>query len=262
MQKPTLNMDILSKTYQVNNTELTLGKKNTFLKADASASASTLTVKSIIGFTTDQILLIGEWGQEESEIIKTHASSSPSGTTITLASNTVYAHNQGTKVYILDFNQVEISRAETASGSKTTLTTIDLQADQKETLYRDTSNTTGFGFARFKDDINTLYSPYSSATPYAGWSANQVGYLVNFALRQNKTNYTDNITVEFCLDTINSYLEELRGELKRWSSLMEFDYDLGDTSRGENTFSVPSNMYGFSPKSVEAIHIQERQDLT
>jgi len=98
--KPILNLDVMSHTFKVSNIELSQDKKATFLSADASAGGSTLTVKSIIGFSGSKILLVGEWGQEDTEIIKM---SSATGTTITLASTLTYAHNQGTKVYLLDF---------------------------------------------------------------------------------------------------------------------------------------------------------------
>jgi len=261
MNKPILKIDVLSSTFAVINSELTAGKKQTFSSADASASATTLTVKSITGFAIKQILLIGEWGQENAEIIKTHTTTSPTGTTITLASALTYAHNQGTQVTLLDFNQVEFSRSATASGTKAVLTTIALQADQTETIYRDTANTTGYGFVRFKDDINTLYSGYSDATPYTGWSGNEVGHLIEYALKRNKITFTDNITHEFCVDEINSCLQKIHGEKKKWSRLQEFDYDLGDTAQGENVFTLPTNMYGYSPKSVVAVHIASEPDL-
>jgi len=102
--------------------------EETFLSADIAAASGTLTVANINGFAIDQILIINPF-TERSEIVKTHASSVPSGTTITLAANTVFAHNAGDKVYRIEFDQVEISHAATLTGSKSTLATSALQAD-------------------------------------------------------------------------------------------------------------------------------------
>ena len=98
----------------------------TTITADASSGSGTITVKSIKEFSTDDILLLGEIGQDDAEIIKTHGSTSPSGTTITLASNTVFAHSAGTKVYQIQFDQVELSHASTLTGSKSVLSTAAL----------------------------------------------------------------------------------------------------------------------------------------
>src|SRR5579872_3970102 len=64
----------------------------TFLIADSASGSSTITVRNITGFAVNQILLIGEPGLQGSEIIKTHSSTAPSGSTITLAANTALAH--------------------------------------------------------------------------------------------------------------------------------------------------------------------------
>jgi hypothetical protein len=58
----------------------------TFLTAEATAGVSTLTVGNIKNFAINQILLIGELGDENSEIIKTHTATAPTGSTITLLS--------------------------------------------------------------------------------------------------------------------------------------------------------------------------------
>jgi len=87
--------------------ELFENARYTYLSAAVSASGESLTVQSINKFAVNQILFIGELGDEKSEIVKTHASTAPSGTTITLVSGGVtYDHPIDTKVYIIDYDQV------------------------------------------------------------------------------------------------------------------------------------------------------------
>ena len=74
-----------------NNKELFEDTYYTFLTSDSSSAASTLTVDSIRDIAVNNILFIGELGEEKSEIIKTHAATAPSGATVTLASSTVFA---------------------------------------------------------------------------------------------------------------------------------------------------------------------------
>ena len=244
------------KTLYISNRILTEDTKYTFLSANVAAAVDSLTVDSIIGFSTDQILLIGGLGSESFEIIKTHASTPP-GSTITLASNLTFAHLAGTKVYIIPYNKIEISHADTKTGSKTVLETIAIQADQEETQYTDEAETGGYYFSRFVNDIPTpnTYSDYSDPIPYGGFATNTVSYIIQYAMQRHKiTSFTDNITHEFCIDEINSYLAEITGRRKKWSNLQEFDYTLGQLTKGEWRIALPSNMYQYSNKSILAIH--------
>lgn len=243
------------RTIYADNSDLVRDKKTSFLSADASASSGTVTLDSILGFAVNKILLIGELGNEDSEIILTHASTAPSGSTVTLASNTTFAHPQGTKVYILDWNQVEFSQASTATGSKTTIDTIAIQADQKKTQYSDTSVSSGFYFYRFKNSIDTTYSSYSDPIPYSDYTEAYVGKVIEYALKRNKSDYTDNVDHEFCIDEINACLRYMHGKLKKWHRLQDFDKILGQTSRGVYRAAMPTDSWNYSHKSILAARI-------
>ena len=259
MNKPLVNIDVLAKRLIVDNTLFTKDRKSTFLSADVSSASGTLTVDSIVGFSTSQILLIGEFGNEDSEIIKM---SSATGSTITLASNTTFAHTQGVKVYLLDWDQVEFSRNATATAAGSlTLTTIDIQADSLETVFRDTTNTTGYGYVRFKETVGNTFSIYSDVVPYTGWTDNQVGSLIEYALKRNKIDFNGSIDHDFCIDEINSCLQYIHGKRKKWSRLQEFDYILGQTEDSEWAFDTPSDMWGYSNKSILDIHLEEYGSL-
>ncbi|GAG36059.1 unnamed protein product, partial [marine sediment metagenome] len=75
------------------NQELFTDARKTYLTAAVAAAGTSLTVQSIKEFAINQILCIGELGEEETEIVKTHASTTPTGTTITLVTGGVtFAH--------------------------------------------------------------------------------------------------------------------------------------------------------------------------
>lgn len=160
------------KTIYTDNTPLVKDKRLTFLSSDATSGSSSITSQSIVQFTTNQILVIGELGNEQTEIIKTSSVTPPSGTTITLNSNLVFNHPQDTKVTIVDWDQIEVSWSSTVTGSKSVLATISVQVDQLETIYNDTVESSGFYFVRFKESIGGTFSDYSDPIPYAGFPDN------------------------------------------------------------------------------------------
>lgn len=143
--------------------------EETVITSDAAAAASSITVRmddDVVGyaFGINQILLLGEWGAQDSELVTTHASTVPVDTTITLSAATNYAHNAGTKVYRLRYNQVEFSRAGTATGTKTALTTstlsgiIPLQPNKSILSINEGEYSSGFYFARFLNSITTTFT--------------------------------------------------------------------------------------------------------
>src|SRR3990167_7817035 len=164
---------------KIANRPAVLPQQISFLTADAASGVSTFTVKNILGFAVDQILLIGELGHEGSEIVKTSSSTAPSGSTITLTTTTSLPHYQGDKVYLMLYDQVEFSSAATIAGAKTALTTRNLWPDSPTTEYIDTAGTTGYYFGRYKNTISSTFSAYSDAMLVAGWATHTVGYIVN-----------------------------------------------------------------------------------
>lgn len=240
------------KTLFIDNTILTQDKKITYIMSDASSGGSTITVESIIGFSTDQILCIGEIGQEKTEIIKTHAVTAPSGTTITLASNLVFDHSQDTKIYIIDYDQVEFSNAPTIAGSKTVISTIALQVDQEQTLLNDTTNSSGFGFSRFKETIGNTFSSYSDGVPYTGYADNTVFAIKERALESVNEKIGDLITHDF----LNKALWEARREYHNARGKRPFrkknNIDIGNVTTGMYKIAVPSDLQ--NPTTAENIY--------
>ena len=234
------------KTLYFQTKELTPDKKNTFLSTDISSGGSTLTVQSIVGFAINKILCIGEIGEESSEIVKTHVTdATPTSTTIELTSNLTFDHSRGTKVYIIDWDQVEVSWCATKTGTKTVLDTISIQADQGESIYNDIEKTEGYYFSRFKDSINTRYSDYSDPVAYAGYAQNTVWAIKNRALN-DLGEIIDGITITD--DWLNQALWEGRRELDqdesvgKWSFRMKRNYNAGSVIAGTYQLTLPADL--------------------
>jgi len=142
---------------KIENLNIDLDADYTYLNDNHTSSDSTLTVDSIYPiakYSDSKILLLGEFGAEDSEIVTTHATTDASGNTITLAAGTVKPHNRGTKVSILEYDNFEITRASTTTGTKTVLTTttgnglVAIDAERDITLVKDVEYNSGYYFTR------------------------------------------------------------------------------------------------------------------
>lgn len=222
------------------NIDLIDGQFKTYLSSSISSGVSSITVDDISGISagTGKYLLIGRFGDPDAEIVTVHTSTAPSGSTVTLNAATTKAHTESDPVVVLDFNQIEYSRATTSGGAKSTLATQVINPTSEYSLYNDTSNTTGFGYARFYNSASTTYSEYSVEVPYTGYSKDTVGQVI--------TEVCDElgITPDYDLGMIfiNEGLEDINNRKNKWSPKRELGYVLGQTSSWENKFTIPTTV--------------------
>jgi len=266
MIKPKLEINVLEQILKAHYKELIKDAKMSYIAVDLSSGGAAVTLESSAGFTIKQVVITGEPGNEESELTLTHASSAVSGKIVTMTANFVYDHPQGTPVYIIPFDQIELYRT-TNTTSPTLgsgiLATIDIQPSSDLTIYRDTANSTGYGWFRFKDSVNTLYSPLSDATPYTGFADNSVFSIKRRARMSGGWEKNAIITD----DVLNKWLwegrRELFNKLKRWSFNKVIDNDLGSLTEGDYRIAVPTDLSDpNTDKNVERVSIGSYQNMT
>jgi hypothetical protein len=213
----------------------------TFLTADQASGTATLTVQAITGFAINQILIIGNKDNEATEIIATHGSTAPTGSTITLVSNLVQSHNTGDWVQVIDYDQIDIYTSPTLTGTKTLLTTLTI-TPANETVYSDTATTTGYYFSRYKNSITSAVTTYSDGVPVTGYSMLTARSIIDNALHMIGKESSELYSDEYGFESINNCQGETIRELKRWSFMQEFGYNLGSANVGSWRVSVPSDI--------------------
>lgn len=226
---------------KIPNLNLVLSEPSTFLTSNTASGVTTLNVKNITGFTTNQTLIIGILGNQGTEIVKTHASTAPANGVITLAAATIFPHSASTFVVAIAYDQVEISTASTESGSKSVLTTTNITVDSNTTNYDDTLNSSGYYFARFYNTIGLNYSAYSDAIPATGYTLKSARKVIDNALGMINKEIGTVITDSYAFAQIDSCQSECISDLKRWSFMQKFDNIIGDLSTGQWRVALPSD---------------------
>ncbi len=246
----------------VNNTNLTTGNIRSFLTVNTASGATSLTVKNITSFADGDILVLGEFGNEGAEIV--YISGTPSGSTITLASATVFPHSASSPVVVLDFNQVEFSHAVTVAGSKTVLATVDIVVDTPDfTRYQDNTYTTGYYFIRFYNSVTSLFSDYSDPIPVSGYGLWSARTIIDDALNQINKKTSEVLSDSFAFQQIDNCQTEVLSELKRWSFMQKFDTIIGQLSTGSWKVAIPDDLDDENTnKSIYQIRIGTEQRLT
>lgn len=150
--------------------------QRTFLDADYSTGTN-LSVQSNVAFAIDQIAVIGNPGEEQTEAKDIDGLSG--NQILQLSAILKYDHNSGTPIFRSEYDQIEIS-ANTGSGWSV-LTTIDIQWDQLYSIYVHQGGTDSYSYRfRFYNSASANYSEYSGTLTGAGYTKDQLGYWVDF----------------------------------------------------------------------------------
>ena len=183
------------------NEELVTDRERTYLTTEVAVGGTTLTVRAVDAnaWADDDYIIVGEIGTKTAEILRISATVTDGASlTITQTAKGVadaggcrYAHSVDEPVYRIDYNQVEFSRATTATGTKTVLSaTEEIQPDDLFTRYEDSANSTGYGFVRFRN--GSSYSEYSAAIPYTGYTKKSLGRMIKMIRRHlDEPDYRD-----------------------------------------------------------------------
>lgn len=251
------------KIVYVDNTELVKNKRSTYLTEDVVAQGTTIRVQSVVGFeqlstSSGQVVLIGNIGEERSEILTT-STSSGSGPShfykeVTFSGAMQFDHSQDTKATILDWNRVEFQYAGTLAGTKTTIQAypIIIRPDDRETFIRDTTDptarlasftTAAYYFARFNATIENRNSDWSDGVFGTGYDDNTVFAVKKRALDELGEEVDDKvITHEF----LNQCLWEARREYHQAPGKRpfrrKFNVDIGNALTGSFRIDLPSDV--------------------
>jgi hypothetical protein len=242
-----------------------LVEPSTYLTAAVAATGTALTVKSNLGFSnTDpqDLLLFEKLGSEAAEIKRVNGAITD-GTSLTSTAVT-FAHPIDTPVSKILFDQIEISGASTLAGAKTVIATVGINVTGQWTDYVVAGTTYAYYFARFKNSLSTTpyFGAYSDGIAASGFTFKNVGFIRRQAFETTNEEPGGKFSDKWVYDKV--YLGELdiAKRLKRWSWLVEQDYDAGNAATGVITVSLPSNIEdNQTQKSILGLRIGTGRDL-
>ena len=252
----------------VDISELIIGADTLVLDGDAFSGDNTLTVKSIIGVSTNNILLLREPGNERAEIIATHAVTSPLGNTVTLASNLVEGHPAGTMIYIIKSNQVRFYHSATevdANSDDASLTALasaqSIDPTQVRNTYNDGTQTSGYYYYRFIDSVNSVNGRYSDPITWnpneASFDDDEVGYIAESIRRRLGREWNERFSFQDAVKEVNDCVDYMGGKLNGWPQYLVSDYKMGQTTRGVLSWALPTDIYDdLSRKSILNLTIE------
>lgn len=218
--------------------------EKSYFDADEAAGQTGLSANGT-NFAVDQYVVLGQPGVEKTEIVKLHAATAPTSSTITTAAATTYAHSRGDKIQFIPFNKITVERSTDSGVNFTPLTAVDIRPDASETYIQRTGDaSTDVYRVRFYNSTSTLYSAYSDSATASGYADNTVWSVKRRALEGMGEEIGGKITDSF----LNHALDELRREVDqddrvlRWSFRTKFNTDVGTIVPGRWSLAVPTDL--------------------
>jgi len=186
--------------------------EKSYLNVAYSAATTSIEVKNNDRFAANDRIMIGEMGQEKTEVV-TISSVNANGTTIVIGA-TVFAHEADSPVYRLRFDQAKFYRSTTTStGTYSLLATVALDVDNANlsTLYDDTTGLTTYYYKMtVYHSISTLESAYSDPIGGSGWNRYQVGNIIDEILQEVSDQNEQHVTRSELLGYFNDVNDDLQ----------------------------------------------------
>ncbi len=153
--------------------------ENTFLTKQGNTTDTVLNVADTAGFKVGQLILVGNYGSEKTEIAQI-SSTTPTNTTITLVAGLKFSHSTNNRITVMDYDQIEINRGLSKLGTYSVIATVDLTVDENSTTYKDSSGDLDSWYKiRYYNSITLTYSPFSSPLSSGGYTENSVIVILN-----------------------------------------------------------------------------------
>lgn len=219
-------------------------EEKTYLDADAASGSSSLAANGS-NFAVGQYILIGQPGNNRSEIVQIHASTAPTSVLITLAANTVFAHNRGDIVRFIPYNEIAAEFSTNGGINFSTITAVPIRADATETQMQRTSDASSTVYRfHFFNSTTGLYSAYSDTVLGSGYADNTIWAVKNRALNELGEERSQLINETFLNDSIQEgrRMADQNPAIFRWSFRTQFGVVIGQMLAGQWQVTLPSNL--------------------
>jgi hypothetical protein len=147
--------------------------EKTTLLSDVSSGGTSLSVKNNDSFAANDYIIVGTPGQETTEVRKIQ---SVSGNETIVVDALSFDHESSVTITKIDYNQVQIYRSATETGTYTLISTVDIQVDSPSgTSYDDETGDVSMWYKiRFYNSTTTDTSYYSDLIEGSGYPYNSL----------------------------------------------------------------------------------------
>lgn len=219
--------------------------EKTYLSQYLASGATTLTVKNNDRFGTTQAVLIGEMGEERSELNTT--SGITGANSIGIDTATAFNHNADDPVYKLEYNQIKFYKSATLTGTYTLLATANLDVDNhdKVTRYDDSTGlSTDYYKIQYYNSEAATSSELSDPIPATGQVDSTTGEVVDAVARRVRDTEYSILSIPEYIDIMNEVNDDLITMAHRPYRFLKTSAVI-NTVAGQGYVDIPQTLWKF-----------------
>jgi hypothetical protein len=224
----------------------TFDLEKTYLSSFIAAAGTSLAVKNNSEFAATNKILVGEMGQEKSEI-RTVSSVNANKLAIVVDA-LLFDHNADVSVYKLAYNQIRFYRRTSIGAAPILQTTVDIDVDDADKITRwddTTSLTTYFYQTAFYNSVTTEESELSDPISAVGYDIKSAGAIIDQVVRRVRdTGYTVLSFNEY-IDVMNEVGSDLITQAQRPYTFLK-KKTLLDTVADQAYIDLPVDLWKFN----------------
>lgn len=222
--------------------------EKSYLANAYSAAVTAIQVRNNDRFQNNQKILLGEMGNERTEIVTIGASGvNANGTDLTVSS-TLFSHNADDPVYAIKYDQVKFYRSTTGiDGSYNILATVNVDVDNAntQTMYDDLAGLSSYYYkVSFYSTFDSTESDLSDPIAGSGYPSGTAGALVNEFFKEVGDTQQQTMTVDEVLDLMNEVNDDLTSQSRRPYRFLKTSAPLS-TTLNINRIPLPANLLKF-----------------
>lgn len=219
--------------------------EKSYLVDNYSENVTAIDIKNNNRFVANDRIMIGEQGQEKTEVV-TVTSVNSNGTDMIIAA-TKFAHSSNDPVYKLRFDQVKFYRSTAGvSGPYSVISTQDLDVDNQdlETKYDDVSGLASYYYKfTFYHSVAANESADSDIIAGTGWRREQVGHIIDEILQEVSDPTESNISRSELLGYFNDVNDDLQLDNTKPPVFLKARTTFTRTAN-QNYIDYPTDAYG------------------
>ncbi len=234
-------------------------EEKTRLTSSLVAAATTISVRSTEGFSANDYIILGEIGNDRTEIVK--ITTVDSATQLTTAAIS-YTHDRNDLVSYTPYNQIRFYSGALSTTATTDRTAqgdaTDIEVDDLVTEANLSAVTSGYVWARFYNEQTGSFSDWSSSLPIAGFSENSLRHIIDMARLRTQEKTEDLVSDDDLLNIAKECADEIETSRKNWSFVQtSTDFDV---TAAIQTYSIPSDLAGYN--SIASVYLgYDNQDM-
>lgn len=234
-------------------------RKTTRLTSSVSAAATTINVRSTDSLSANDYIILGDIGNEKTEIVK--ISTVDSATQLTIAA-TSYIHDRNDLVSYTPYDQIRFysgSAEDTAAASRTAQgDAIDLEVEDLVTEANISGISSGYMWSRYYNSTTGSYSSWSSSVPVSGFLESSLRFIIDRVRTRTQEKTEDLLSDDDYMNMAKECSDEIETVRKNWSFVQtSTDFDV---TAAIQTYSVPSDLAGY--ESIASVYFgYDNEDL-